>query len=106
MTGLFSGEHMRRREFITLLGSAAAAWPLAVRAQQPTVPVIGFLISGSADSFAIFVDAFKQGMRDHGMVEDRDYLLDLRFANGDYGRFSIFARIGGAQARRDRRDHY
>ena len=97
---------MRRREFITLLGSAAAAWPLAVRAQQPTVPVIGFLISGSADSFAIFVDAFKQGMRDHGMVEDRDYLLDLRFANGDYGRVSIFARIGGAQARRDRRDHY
>jgi putative ABC transport system substrate-binding protein len=55
------------------------------------VPVIGFLISGSADSSAIFVDAFKQGMRDHGMVEDRDYLFDLRFANGDYRRFPTFA---------------
>ncbi|MGA7390334.1 MAG: ABC transporter substrate binding protein [Pseudolabrys sp.] len=73
-----------------MVGSAVA-WPLAAHAQQPAVPVIGFLISGSADSFAIFVDAFKQGMRDHGMAEDRDYLLDLRFANGDYLRFPTFA---------------
>jgi ABC-type uncharacterized transport system substrate-binding protein len=81
---------MRRREFITLVGSAVA-WPLAARAQQPARPVIGFLVSGSADSFAIFVDAFKQGMLDHGMVEDRDYVLDLRFAEGDYGRFPALA---------------
>jgi putative ABC transport system substrate-binding protein len=82
---------MQRREFITLLGGAAAAWPLAARAQQPAMPVIGFLVSGAADSFAIFVDAFKQGMRDNGMIEDRDYVLDLRFADGDYSRFPLFA---------------
>jgi putative ABC transport system substrate-binding protein len=80
---------MKRREFITLVGSAVA-WPLAARAQQPR-PVIGFLVSGSSDSFAIFVNAFKQGMLDNGMVEDRDYLLDLRFADGDYGRFPALA---------------
>jgi ABC-type uncharacterized transport system substrate-binding protein len=80
---------MRRREFITLVGSAVA-WPLAARAQQPR-PVVGFLVSGSSDSFAIFVNAFKQGMLDNGMVEDRDYLLDLRFADGDYGRFPTLA---------------
>jgi putative tryptophan/tyrosine transport system substrate-binding protein len=82
---------MRRREFIALLGGAAAAWPLAARAQQPAMPVIGFLVSGAADSFAIFVDAFKQGMRDNGMVEDRDYVLDLHFADGDYSRFPTLA---------------
>ncbi len=76
---------MRRREFITLLGGAAA-WPLAARAQK-TAALIGFLISGAADSFAIFVEAFKQGMRDNGMIEGRDYVLDLRYADGDYSRF-------------------
>ena len=82
---------MRRREFISLIGGVAATWPLAARAQQPARPMIGFLVSGSSDSFAIFVDAFKQGMLDNGMVEDRDYLLDLRFADGDYGRFPALA---------------
>jgi len=82
---------MQRRDFLGVLAGAAMAWPLSAHAQQPAVPVIGFLISGSPDSFAIFVDAFKQGMRDHGMVEDRDYLLDLRFANGDYSRFPTLA---------------
>ena len=82
---------MNRREFITLLSGAAVAWPLSVAAQQSTKPVIGFLVSGSADSFAIFVDAFKHGMRDNGLVEDRDYVLDLHFADGDYGRFPMLA---------------
>ena len=81
---------MRRRRFITLVGSAVA-WPLVAHAQQLARPVIGFLASGSAHSFAIFVDAFKQGMLDNGMVEDRDYLLDLRFADGDYDRFPTLA---------------
>ena len=67
---------MRRRTFITLVGSAVA-WTLTARAQQPARPMIGFLVSGSSDSFAIFVDAFKQGMLDNGMVEDRDYLLKI-----------------------------
>src|SRR6478672_13318164 len=82
---------MRRREFMAFLGSTVAAWPLAAHAQQFAKPVIGFLVSGSADSFAIFVDAFKHGMRDNGLVEDRDYVLDLRFADGDYGRFPTLA---------------
>ncbi len=81
---------MGRREFIALVGGAAIAWPLATRAQQQT-PRIGFLISGAPDSFAIFVDAFKQGMRDNGMVEDLDYVLDLRYADGDYSRFPTLA---------------
>ena len=54
-------------------------------------PVVGFLVSGSADSFSIFVEAFKQGMLDNGMIEDRDYVLDLHFADGDYSRFAILA---------------
>jgi putative tryptophan/tyrosine transport system substrate-binding protein len=82
---------MRRREFIKIVAASAAASPLVARAQQSARPVIGFLVSGSADSFAIFVDAFKQGMLDNGMVEDRDYVLDLRFADGDYGRFPTLA---------------
>jgi putative ABC transport system substrate-binding protein len=61
------------------------------RARAGAIPRIGFLISGAADSFAIFVNAFKQQMRDNGMVEDRDYVFDLRFADGDYSRFSTLA---------------
>ena len=86
---------MKRREFITLLGGAAVAWPLTARAQQPAA-LIGFLVSGAPNSFAIFVDAFNQGMLDNGLVEGRDYLLDLRFAEGDYNRFdSIAAEVAG-----------
>src|SRR5215475_3654695 len=81
---------MNRRNFITVLSGAAAAWPLVARAQNTTA-LIGFLISGAADSFAIFVEAFKQGMRDNGMVEGRDYVLDLRYADGDYSRFPTLA---------------
>src|SRR5262244_950008 len=81
---------MNRRNFITVLSGAAAAWPLVARAQNTTA-LIGFLISGAADSFAIFVEAFKHGMRDNGMVEGRDYVLDLRYADGDYSRFPTLA---------------
>jgi putative tryptophan/tyrosine transport system substrate-binding protein len=81
---------MNRRNFITAFTGAAAAWPLAAHAQK-TAALISFLISGAADSFAIFVDAFKQGMRDNGMVEDRDYVLDLHYADGDYRRFQTLA---------------
>jgi len=66
------------------------AWPLAARAQKQ-LPGVGFLASGGADSFAIFVDAFKQGMRDNGMAENQDYVLDVRFANGDYTQFPKLA---------------
>ena len=81
---------MNRRNFIRVLTGAAASRPLAAHAQK-TAALISFLISGAADSFAIFVEAFKQGMRDNGMVEDQDYVLDLHYADGDYSRFPTLA---------------
>jgi len=78
-----------RRELVALL-LGSTAWSAATHAQRQA-PLIGFLVSGAADSFAIFVDAFKQGMRDNGLFEDRDYVLDLRFADGDYSRFPALA---------------
>jgi putative ABC transport system substrate-binding protein len=83
---------MRRRAVVAGLagGAAAGFWPLAAHAQQQPA-LIGFLISGAADSFAIFLDAFKEGMRDNGMAEGRDYVLDLRYAEGDYSRFPALA---------------
>jgi putative ABC transport system substrate-binding protein len=78
---------MRRREFMTLLGGAAAAWPLAARAQQPrTVPVIGFLHSGSAEPYAGRLAAFRQGLSDTGLVEGKDFAIEFRWAEGNYER--------------------
>jgi putative ABC transport system substrate-binding protein len=84
--GLLPGRQMRRREFIALMG-AAAAWPLAARAQQPALPVVGFLGGGSPDTDANRVLSLKQGLSETGYVEDRNVAIEYRWAEGSYDRY-------------------
>src|SRR5262245_25344848 len=78
---------MRRREFITLLGGAAAtAWPLATRAQQGPLPLIGFLSSASPDGFAHLVKAFRDGLQGAGFIEGQNVVMEFRWAEGQYSR--------------------
>jgi putative tryptophan/tyrosine transport system substrate-binding protein len=82
---------MRRRDFITLLGGAATAWPLAARAQQRPLPVIGFLDAGSAVERVPQVAAVRKGLAEGGYHEGQNVLLEFRWAGGQYGRFAELA---------------
>jgi putative ABC transport system substrate-binding protein len=82
---------MRRRRFIALLGGATLAWPLAARAQQPAMQVVGFLSSGSPESVAHLIPVFRQSLAEAGYIEGRNVAIEYRWAEGQYDRMPAMA---------------
>ena len=82
---------MRRREFVTLLGGATMVWPLAARAQQPAIPVVGFLSSRSPSESAEVIMSFRRGLQEKGFVEGQNVVIAFRWAEGAYNRLPSLA---------------
>src|SRR5215469_10050662 len=87
----WAGVPMRRREFITLLGGAAAAWPFSVRAQQPAISTIGYLSSRAPEDSANLLTAFRNGFAQSGFAEGQNVAIEYRWARGQYDRLSVLA---------------
>jgi putative tryptophan/tyrosine transport system substrate-binding protein len=83
--------HLRRREFVTLLSGAAASWPLVARAQQPAIPVIGFLHIAFPGPYTQHLVAFRQGLKQSGYVEDQNVAIEYRWANNESDRLPELA---------------
>jgi putative tryptophan/tyrosine transport system substrate-binding protein len=82
---------MRRCEFITLLGSAGACWPLAAHAQQPTMPVVGILSSSSLYAYTDLLGPFRQGLKEAGYIEGQNVAIESRWADGHFERLPNLA---------------
>ena len=82
---------MRRREFMSLLGGAAAGWPLAARAQQKSLPIIGFMSSRSPEDSQSVLTGFRKGLSEGGIIEGKDAVIDFRWARGDFGKLPALA---------------
>jgi ABC-type uncharacterized transport system substrate-binding protein len=82
---------VRRRDFIAMLGGAAATWPLAARAQQPAMPVVGFMSSGSPGPLRRQIAAVHEGLKEAGYVDGQNVKLEFRFAEGQFDRFPALA---------------
>src|SRR6516164_8683877 len=83
--------YIRRRKFLATLGGAAAAWPASARAQQPALPVIGILGSGSSSAFVDLLGAFRQGLKETGYVEGENVVIESHWAEGQFDRLSRLA---------------